>query len=62
MTKIADELLKRFPDRCKFLNIKLLHTRVVWNYIMRIEKAHKEAGKSKIRFDCGRQDEPTGND
>jgi hypothetical protein len=49
---IAKEVLKRFPNECKVVTIKLLHTRVVNNFVRGIENAHKKAAHSKLRFGC----------
>ena len=48
--KIAKEMQRLFPDDCKIVEIKLLHTRAVRKYVMGIEKAHKKAACSKLSF------------
>lgn len=48
--KIAEALLKLYPSECKIVKINMLHERAVRAYIMGIEKAHKMAAKSKLRF------------
>ncbi|KKN71851.1 hypothetical protein LCGC14_0417050 [marine sediment metagenome] len=47
---IAKALLKLYPDKCKIVEIKLLHTKVTRKFIMGIEEAHHRAAKSKLRF------------
>jgi len=48
--KMAEEMLKLFPDKCKIVRIKLLHTEAVRKYVMRIEEGHNKAAYSKLKF------------
>ena len=49
-SEIAKEMQVLFPDDCKIVKIKLLHTRAVRKYVMGIEKAHRKAAHSKLSF------------
>ena len=49
-SEIAKEMQRLFPNDCKIVEIKMLHTKAVRKYVMGIEKAHRKATHSKLSF------------
>ncbi len=47
---IAKAVKRLYPDQCKVIKIKMLYTKEVYIYVMRIEEGNKKAAKSKLRF------------
>jgi hypothetical protein len=50
--KLAKEMLRLFGDEAITIEIKLEPNPELEEFLRKIEQAHKNAGKSKLRFRC----------
>jgi len=49
--EIAREMAKMFGDEAKTVTVEMKYRREVGRFVRKIEKAHKQAEKSKLVFD-----------
>lgn len=49
-TEISKEMEKVFGPEAKTFSLKLKHKKAVWDFVLKIEKAHKNAAKSTLVF------------
>ena len=48
--EIAKEMAKAFGAEAKTVSVKIQHKKAVGDFVRKIEKAHKDAAKSKLVF------------
>lgn len=48
--RIAEEMKKKFGNRTEIIAISMKYQKQIGSFIRKIEKAHKEAGKSNLLF------------